>query len=209
VTDLADLALMRRAIAVAERHLGETWPNPVVGCVLAREGRVLDEAATAPGGRPHAEQQVLLAAADSARGADAYVTLEPCALRSDGSASCSERLVAAGVRRVLVASGNPHGLSAGAGLERLRAAGITVITGVLLAEADAVLYRGFHRRLSTGLPLLEAADGPAGFDALFEPWLEETLEEALRRYGQAGYNRLWAPADGELVEAAAAQGLLG
>jgi diaminohydroxyphosphoribosylaminopyrimidine deaminase/5-amino-6-(5-phosphoribosylamino)uracil reductase len=209
VTRPADLALMRRAIALAQARLGQTWPNPAVGCVLARDGAAIAEAATAQSGRPHAEQQALAIAAGDARGADAYVTLEPCFRRSDGSPSCSERLVAAGVRRVLVASDNPHGLSAGGGLERLRAAGIEVVAGLLQDEAEAALYRGFRRRLATGLPLLEAAAGPAGFDARFEPRLEESLGGALRRYGQAGYTRLWVAAGSELAEAAAAQGLLG
>lgn len=201
----ADIVLMRRAIAAAAAQLGRTWPNPAVGCVLARDGCVLAEAATAPGGRPHAEQQALLGV--DARGADAYVTLEPCGQRSDGSPSCSERLAAAGVRRVLVACANPDGLSAGRGIERLRAAGITVEDGVLADEASP-LYRGFHHRLRTGLPLLEAAAEGAGFDSRFQPDPHESLQEALQRYGEAGYTRLWVQAGEELAEAATALGLI-
>ena len=205
MSDPADLILMRRAIALARTHLGRTWPNPAVGCVLAREGVILAEAATAPGGRPHAEQQAVDGA--SVRGADAYVTLEPCGQRSDGTASCSERLAAAGVRRVLVACDNPDSLSAGRGMERLMAAGIVVEAGVLTEEA-APLYRGFRHRLRTGLPLLEAAVDGAGFDARFEPAPQESLQEALKRYGEAGYTRLWLPAGEDLAEAATALGLL-
>ena len=91
----SDEAHMRRAIEVAKGNLGLTAPNPVVGCVIVRDGRILAEAATATGGRPHAEEQALQGI--DAAGATAYVTLEPCGERSSGVASCSQRLVAAGV----------------------------------------------------------------------------------------------------------------
>lgn len=205
MSDPSDLILMRRAIAVALPRLGQTWPNPAVGCVLARDGVILAEAATAAGGRPHAEQQALEGV--SARGADAYVTLEPCGERSDGTPSCSERLAAAGVRRVFVAAANPDSRSAGRGLDRLKAAGIVVQSGLLEEEA-APLYRAFRHRLRTGLPLLEAAKDGHGFDSRFEPAPHESLHEALRRYGDAGYTRLWLPAGEALAEAATALGLM-
>ena len=111
---------MRRAIAVALTHLGKTAPNPVVGCVIVRDGQVLAEAATAPGGRPHAEEQALEGI--DARGATAYVTLEPCGARSTGTASCAQRLVAAGVTRVVYACEDPSPLASGQGSEQLIAA---------------------------------------------------------------------------------------
>jgi len=206
VTAPGDLGWMRRAVVLARGNLGRTWPNPVVGCVLVLDGVVAAEACTAAGGRPHAEEQAL--AGPLARGADAYLTLEPCARRSNGSPSCSERLIASGVRRVVIACDNPDPLSSGQGPDRLVRAGVAVVTGVLAAEAGE-LYRGFRHRLRTGLPLLETAGTGEGFDAAFEPWLEESLAEALRRYAEAGYTRLWTPAGSELSEAAAAQGLLG
>ncbi len=130
---------MRRAIELARARLGRTGDNPAVGCVIAAAGAVIAEAATAEGGRPHAEQQALAAAGARARGAEAFVTLEPCGERSDGSPSCADRLVAAGVRRVVFACGNSHDLSAGRGPARLRDAGVALEGGFLEAEA-AFLY---------------------------------------------------------------------
>ena len=126
---------MRRAIAVARTTLGLTDPNPTVGCVLMKDGRVVGEAATAPGGRPHAEEQALAAAGPGARGATAYVTLEPCGARSSGGVSCAERLVEAGVARVVVACEDPSPFASGRGLERLAGAGVAVVSGVLDEEA--------------------------------------------------------------------------
>ena len=130
---------MRRAIALARARLGRTAENPAVGCVIVKAGRVIAEAATAEGGRPHAEEQALAAAGAAAEGADAFVTLEPCAERSNGTPSCSERLVGARVRRVVYACEHPHHLSAGGGPARLREAGIAVEAGFLADEA-AGLY---------------------------------------------------------------------
>ncbi|MFI4973136.1 MAG: bifunctional diaminohydroxyphosphoribosylaminopyrimidine deaminase/5-amino-6-(5-phosphoribosylamino)uracil reductase RibD [Caulobacterales bacterium] len=198
---------MQRAIALARGVLGSTWPNPAVGCVVAKDGVVIAEAATRPGGRPHAEEQALAAAGAAARGATAYVTLEPCAARSNGSASCSERLAAAGVVRVVFACDNPHDLTAGGGLDRLRAAGVTVDSG-LLADEAAALYRGFLHHVRTGLPLVEAARTPDGYDGLFEPASDEPLSQALQRFGAAGYRLLWTPAGGPVAGALAAEGRL-
>ena len=142
----ADQHLMRRAIALAEARLGETGDNPAVGCVIARGEAVLAEAATAPGGRPHAEEQALAIAGPGARGASAYVSLEPCAERSSGAPSCSELLIAAGVARVVVAALDPSPQASGRGQALLRAAGVSVETGVLAAEADR-LYSDYRRRL--------------------------------------------------------------
>jgi diaminohydroxyphosphoribosylaminopyrimidine deaminase/5-amino-6-(5-phosphoribosylamino)uracil reductase len=119
VSRAQDEGLMRRAIAAAAARLGRTSPNPVVGCVIARDGGVLAEAVTADGGRPHAEEQALALLGEAARGAVAYITLEPCGERSNGAMSCSERLTEAGVARVLIAVDNPDPLSAGRGLARL------------------------------------------------------------------------------------------
>jgi pyrimidine deaminase RibD-like protein len=130
---------MRRAIELAAARLGRTGENPSVGCVIVQDGAVIAEAATAQGGRPHAEEQALAVAGERARGAEAFVTLEPCGERSSGAASCSERLAAAGVSRVVFACDNPHALSAGRGPARLRAAGVALEGGFLQAEA-AFLY---------------------------------------------------------------------
>ena len=134
---------MRRAIELARVNLGRTGANPSVGCVIVKAGEIVGEGSTAPGGRPHAEEQALDQAGQSARGADAYVTLEPCGARSSGAASCSERLVAAGVARVLIACEDASPYAAGQGAERLRAAGVKVELGVLANEAE-FLYAGYR-----------------------------------------------------------------
>ena len=130
---------MRRAIAVAQANHGLTAPNPSVGCVIEKDGVVIGEAATAPGGRPHAEEQVLAGLGEAARGAVAYVTLEPCGARSSGATSCAERLADAGVTRVVVACADPSPFASGQGIRRLREAGLTVEVG-LLADEAAPLY---------------------------------------------------------------------
>lgn len=147
----SDQDFMRRAIAVALLNLGKTAPNPVVGCVIVRDGQVIAEAATAPGGRPHAEEQAL--ASIDARGATAYVTLEPCGARSSGTASCAQRLVAAGVSRVVYACEDPSPLASGQGSERLAAAGIVVECGLLSQEAhDALRYGAWQGDVNSRLP---------------------------------------------------------
>ena len=139
----ADRRFMERAIALAARHVGLTAENPSVGCVIVRDGEVVGEGVTGQGGRPHAEEQALDMAGDLARGAIAYVTLEPCGARSSGAASCSERLAAAGIVQVVIACEDPSHFAAGAGAERLGAAGVRVRTGVLEDEA-AKLYAGYR-----------------------------------------------------------------
>jgi diaminohydroxyphosphoribosylaminopyrimidine deaminase/5-amino-6-(5-phosphoribosylamino)uracil reductase len=138
---------MRRAIYLAARNLGLTGDNPVVGCVIVRDDAVVGEGATAAGGRPHAEELALEAAGERARGATAYVTLEPCGERSSGAASCGQRLVTSGVARVVVAWDDPSVMAAGRGLSQLRDAGIETETGLLSGEA-AVLYDGYQPRVS-------------------------------------------------------------
>jgi diaminohydroxyphosphoribosylaminopyrimidine deaminase/5-amino-6-(5-phosphoribosylamino)uracil reductase len=143
---------MRAALALARRGLGHVWPNPAVGCVIVREGRVVGRGWTQPGGRPHAETEALKRAGEAARGATAYVTLEPCC-HWGRTPPCTDALVAAGVARVVVALRDPDPRVDGEGLARLRAAGIEVEEGVLEAEARTV-NAGFIRRLSAGLPLV-------------------------------------------------------
>ncbi|MFZ5683705.1 MAG: bifunctional diaminohydroxyphosphoribosylaminopyrimidine deaminase/5-amino-6-(5-phosphoribosylamino)uracil reductase RibD [Pseudomonadota bacterium] len=133
---------MRRAISLARAQLGRTADNPAVGCVIVRDDVVVGEGATGDGGRPHAEEIALDRASDAARGAVAFVTLEPCAQRSSGAPSCSERLVDAGVARVVVACPDPSVFAAGRGAERLRASGVPCDQGLLAAEAEP-LYAGY------------------------------------------------------------------
>lgn len=142
-----DLSYMRRAIALARGNVGLTADNPSVGCVIVAGGRVVGEGATAPGGRPHAEEQALAQAGDAARGATAYVTLEPCGARSKGGRSCSQLLAEAGVGRVVVACEDPSPFASGQGAERLVAAGVPVELGLLADEAMAQLsYKPMETR---------------------------------------------------------------
>ncbi|HEV2530839.1 deaminase [Phenylobacterium sp.] len=133
-----DPAHMRRAIALARAGVGRTGANPSVGCVIVKDGAVVGEGATGLGGRPHAEEVALAQAGAAARGGTAYVTLEPCAERSSGAASCSARLVAAGVARVAVACEDSSAFAAGRGVTRLRAAGVVADLGLLSDEAGAL-----------------------------------------------------------------------
>jgi diaminohydroxyphosphoribosylaminopyrimidine deaminase/5-amino-6-(5-phosphoribosylamino)uracil reductase len=147
-----DEAHMRAALALAARGLGNTWPNPSVGCVIVRDGAVVGRGWTAPGGRPHAETEALRRAGAAARGATAYVTLEPCC-HWGRTPPCTDALISAGVARVVVALRDPDPRVDGRGLRLLRAAGIVVEHGVLEAEAARVTA-GFVKRVSDGLPLV-------------------------------------------------------
>jgi diaminohydroxyphosphoribosylaminopyrimidine deaminase/5-amino-6-(5-phosphoribosylamino)uracil reductase len=143
---------MRHALGLAARGLGNVWPNPAVGCVILAGGRVVGRGWTQPGGRPHAETVALAQAGAAARGAAAYVTLEPCA-HHGMTPPCAGALVAAGVARVVTALTDPDPRVAGRGHAALRAAGIAVTEGVLPAEA-AALNAGFLKRVTQGLPLV-------------------------------------------------------
>lgn len=139
---------MRRALDLAVLQNGRTAPNPSVGCViLDRDGHRIGEAATGDGGRPHAEQLALeRLPIGAAAGGTAYVTLEPCRQRSSGVVACSQRLIEAGLARVIIASRDPHPLGRG-GIERLRQAGLQVDIGTLRAEADE-FYADFFLTVS-------------------------------------------------------------
>ncbi|MEQ7155049.1 bifunctional diaminohydroxyphosphoribosylaminopyrimidine deaminase/5-amino-6-(5-phosphoribosylamino)uracil reductase RibD [Brevundimonas aurifodinae] len=201
-----DARFMARAVELALARMGETWPNPAVGCVIVKKGQVLAEAATAAGGRPHAEEQAVPAAGEAARGATAYVTLEPCGARSSGRSSCAQFLVEAGIARVVVAALDPSPFASGRGTERLRQAGLEVETG-LLEDQARVLSEGFLHRLETGRPMVRISDDGAGFDARFAASPRADLVTELKRLGEAGYTRLWT-GPGELADALTEQGLL-
>ncbi|MBB4285047.1 diaminohydroxyphosphoribosylaminopyrimidine deaminase/5-amino-6-(5-phosphoribosylamino)uracil reductase [Roseospira goensis] len=143
---------MAAALVLARRGLGRVWPNPAVGCVLVRDGCVVGRGWTQPGGRPHAETEALRRAGDRARGATAYVTLEPCS-HHGRTPPCADALVAAGVARVVAALTDPDPRVAGRGLARLRDAGVRVETG-LGATAAAEINAGFLDRVERGRPLV-------------------------------------------------------
>ncbi len=143
---------MRAALALAARGLGRAWPNPAVGCVLVRDGMVVGRGWTQPGGRPHAETEALGRAGDAARGATAYVSLEPCA-HTGKTPPCADALIAAGIGRAVVAIEDPDARVSGRGIAMLRAAGIRVDRGPCADEA-AELNGGFFLRIKRGRPLV-------------------------------------------------------
>jgi len=143
---------MRAALTLAHRGLGRVAPNPAVGCILVKDGRVVGRGWTQPGGRPHAETEALGRAGDRAHGATAYVSLEPCSHHGE-TPPCVEALIAAGIARCVVASGDPDVRVAGRGLKRLREAGVEVTEGVL-AEAAEEVNAGFLLRVREGRPLV-------------------------------------------------------
>ncbi len=144
---------MRVALALARRGLGTVWPNPAVGCVIAAPGgEVVGRGWTQPGGRPHAETEALARAGARARGATAYVSLEPCS-HTGKTPPCADALVAAGIARVVVAKTDPDPRVSGRGIARLREAGQRVDEGVCEAEA-AELNAGFFLRVGAGRPLV-------------------------------------------------------
>ena len=152
-SDTDDLFWMRRALALAQTVMYTTAPNPRVGCVIVRDGRVLGEGATQPPGGPHAEICALRdaqARGESVAGSTVYVTLEPCS-HFGRTPPCVDAVLAARPARVVVAMGDPNPLVNGQGLARLRDAGIAVTTGVCREEALAV-NAGFISRMSRGLP---------------------------------------------------------
>ncbi len=216
--DSFDRTAMRRAIGLARGALGLVWPNPAVGCVLATGGSVIAEGVTQPGGRPHGEAMALRAAGDRARGATAYVSLEPCS-HWGRTPPCTRALIEAGIARAVIATRDPDPRVNGRGIEGLRAAGIAVTTGVCQDEAEAV-NRGFFQRIRTGRPLVTAISGAlgaaadAGQDGILNirlhadglalccttargrhgAWIADlsrrTLADALARLGDAGLTRV-------------------
>jgi diaminohydroxyphosphoribosylaminopyrimidine deaminase/5-amino-6-(5-phosphoribosylamino)uracil reductase len=148
----ADQQHMARALELARKGLYSTHPNPRVGCVIVRDGKVVGEGWHAKAGEPHAEVHALRQAGDKARGATAYVTLEPCS-HHGRTPPCADALVTAGVARVVAAMQDPNPDVSGRGLLRLMHAGIAVHSGVLEAEARA-LNAGFIKRMEHGLPFV-------------------------------------------------------
>lgn len=147
-----DHAMMARALRLAERGAYTTRPNPMVGCVIAHGDEVVGEGFHQRAGEPHAEVFALRAAGDRARGATAYVTLEPCA-HTGLTPPCGEALIDAGITRVVAASSDPFEHVDGKGFDMLRAAGIAVDVGLMEVQARA-LNRGFFSRIERGRPWL-------------------------------------------------------
>ena len=159
----ADADWMAAAIALSRRGRPRSAPNPNVGCLIVREGRVIARGWTESGGRPHAEAVALAMVGDAARGATAYVTLEPCAHVSARGPACSDLLIEAGIARVVIAAQDPDPRTDGAGIARLQDAGIEVVFNVLAAEARAAMAPWWTRRTDgrpfTTLKLATSLDG--------------------------------------------------
>ncbi len=182
---MSDAAVMRAAISLARRGLGQTAPNPAVGCVIVKNGLVVGRGFTAPSGRPHAEVRALAMAGAQARGATAYVTLEPCCFAGK-SGACTEALRSAGIARLVVGATDPHPRVNGGGLAKLRAEGIEV-TENILREACEELIAGFaltvrEQRPLVTLKLASSLDGKIATGKGESQWI--TGPEA-RRAGHA------------------------
>lgn len=169
-----DYRLMAHALQLAERGLWTTSPNPRVGCVLARDREIVGEGWHEKAGQAHAEVHALRAAGELARGATAYVTLEPCS-HTGRTPPCVEALIAAGVTRVVAAMSDPNPLVAGKGLAMLRAAGIATSSGLLENEAGE-LNMGFISRMTRGRPWLRlkaaaSLDGKTALNNGLSQWI--------------------------------------
>ncbi|MBB3314199.1 diaminohydroxyphosphoribosylaminopyrimidine deaminase/5-amino-6-(5-phosphoribosylamino)uracil reductase [Rhizobium sp. BK181] len=160
-----DARFMQEAIRLGLLHLGQTSTNPSVGCVIVRDGQIVGRAVTAVGGRPHAEPQALAEAGERARGATAYVTLEPCS-HYGKTPPCAEALIAYGVGRVVISVTDPDPRVSGRGISMLRDAGIEVESGILEEEGRrslaAYLTRQTKNRPYVTLKLAVSADGMIG-----------------------------------------------
>jgi diaminohydroxyphosphoribosylaminopyrimidine deaminase / 5-amino-6-(5-phosphoribosylamino)uracil reductase len=181
----ADYEFMARALQLAALGLNTTTPNPRVGCVLVKDGHVVGEGWHEKAGDPHAEAYALQRAGAAARGATAYVTLEPCA-HFGRTPPCADALVAGGVTRVVVAMEDPNPQVAGEGMAKLRAAGIDAVVGLMAAEATE-LNIGFVSRMTRGRPWLRlkvaaSLDGKTALDNGKSQWI--TGAEA-RRHAHA------------------------
>ena len=156
-TDPSDLPFMETALGLARRGLGRVWPNPAVGCVLTAAGKdgifqIVGRGWTEPGGRPHAETQALSRAGSRAKGATAYISLEPCAHAGE-TPPCVKALIKAGISRAVVALEDPDPRVSGKGIAALEKAGITVDVGLCAKQGEAV-NAGFFMRVKEGRPLV-------------------------------------------------------
>jgi diaminohydroxyphosphoribosylaminopyrimidine deaminase / 5-amino-6-(5-phosphoribosylamino)uracil reductase len=201
----SDERFMARALELARAQLGKTAPNPTVGCVIVRNGQIVGEGATGPGGRPHAEEIALAAAGEKADDACAYVSLEPCSTRSSGALSCSQRFVEAGIGRVVVACEDPHTFGAH-GISRLGAAGVEVMLGVMRDEAER-LNSGFFKVVRSGRPWLAIDNDASIYDAEFDLKRDESYEAALDRLGKS-VTRIFVRAGTPIAAQLKARGLI-
>jgi diaminohydroxyphosphoribosylaminopyrimidine deaminase/5-amino-6-(5-phosphoribosylamino)uracil reductase len=180
---MSDLSHMHHALRLASRALGRVAPNPAVGCVIVKDGRIIGRGWTQKGGRPHAETEALAQAGEAARGATAYVTLEPCSHQGQ-TPPCANALIAAGVARVVAGSEDPDPRVSGRGFAMLREAGVEIVTDFLQKET-AELNAGFFLRVTQNRPLVtlkiaQSLDGRTATASGESKWI--TGEDA-RRFG--------------------------
>ena len=197
MTAIDDARYMDLALALAQARQGRTAPNPAVGCVLVKQGRIIATGATQDGGRPHAERVALDAAGDQAAGATAYVTLEPCAHHGQ-TPPCADGLVQAGITRVVVACEDAYHEVAGRGLAILTAAGIGAETGLRETDASS-LYAGFFQRLATGLPQIAVDQRARLYDAELTAKTPDDARTQILSFGAAGMNRVRVAPDHPLA----------
>jgi diaminohydroxyphosphoribosylaminopyrimidine deaminase/5-amino-6-(5-phosphoribosylamino)uracil reductase len=177
-----DRAFMRHALGLAARQLGQVAPNPAVGCLIVKDGVVLGRGVTQAGGRPHAETEALRQAGEAARGACAYVTLEPCS-HFGKTPPCARALIEAGIARAVIAVRDPDPRVDGGGITALEAAGVAVTLGVLEAQA-AALNAGFFLTKTQGRPLVTlklatSLDGKIATAAGESRWITGEASRAL------------------------------
>ncbi len=149
---MSEQAFMQRCLDLARNGLGKVSPNPMVGCVIVRNGKIVGEGFHRQFGGPHAEIFALLHAGKKAAGAALYVNLEPCA-HFGKTPPCVDAIIQSGISKVVIASKDPNSLVNGKGIRRLREAGITVKMGVLRKEAE-LLNEKFFKFMNTGLPFV-------------------------------------------------------
>lgn len=188
-----DRAHMAAALALAERGLGEVWPNPSVGCVIVRDGHVVGRGRTGKGGRPHGETEALRQAGERAKGGVAYITLEPCNHHGK-TPPCTEALMAAGIARAVVACEDPDPRVLGSGIARLRGAEIAVDVG-LEAERARALNEGFflrvlERRPLTTLKLATTLDGRIATRQGESRWITGEVARAWGHGLRAGHDAI-------------------
>lgn len=178
-----DHSFLLHALRLAERGLGRTWPNPSVGCVIVKEGRIVGLGRTADGGRPHAETVALAMAGEDARGASVYVSLEPCAHHGK-TPPCTQALIDAGVARVVIGCEDPDPRVQGKGAAMLRSAGVEVKE--ITNQESRIMNRGFFRRVQHGLPYvsLKLATSSDFFMARGDGGGQWITGEAARAHGQ-------------------------
>ena len=189
MAEAADAEFDRRMLAAAIRlgagARGTTAPNPAVGAILIKDGIVVGRGRTAPGGRPHGERLALTEAGAAARGATLYVSLEPCA-HHGRTPPCADAVIASGVSRVVAPSADPDPRVVGQGFERLRTAGVEVVTGLLAAEAGRA-HAGHMRRISERRPHVALKLAVSADDGIGRRGAERVhvTGEIARRHGQA------------------------